>query len=251
MAQQNDIQHWRIARTATVVTLRSLMDYTKQEGISRIFCDIPDIGKTVAAEQHCKQHKDSWYVDCSQNKFRRDFILAMCRAAGVDDGGTFQEQYRDLVEHIIRTKRAGGQPQFILDEFGDLDHKAFMELKALWNAVNGHEEGRQCSFFMMAADGAEKRFTKLRGSNKLGYGEIYRRFGSNILRISPLCYEERAIFIRAHAQAVAQINAPEMNFEDLMKATPMETKKDGTKVHQSLDRLRDNIIKGRKEKLKS
>lgn len=240
-------QHdWKIAGTATVNILRGLMDYAKESGVSRIFCDIPDMGKTVAAEVHCKSKPNSWYVDCSQHKYRREFILALCRASGSDDSGTFNECYADLVEHIKRIAREGGNPQFVLDEFGDLDHKALLELKALWNAVNGHDDGRMCSFFLLAADGAEKKFTRLKGKNKHGYGEIYRRFGSTILRISPMCYEERKIFIREHAKVIAALNAPGVKIDDLMKATDLESKKDGTNYHNSLDRLRDNIFKLRK-----
>ncbi len=47
---------------------------------------------------------------------------------------------------------ARGTPLVVLDEAGDLQYEAFLELKALWNATE-----MCCGWYMMGADGLRRR----------------------------------------------------------------------------------------------
>ena len=61
---------------------------------------------------------------------------------------TSNGRYSDVYEDLVAYLRTIDTPLVILDEAGDLQYEAFLELKALWNATE-----RCCAWYMMGADG--------------------------------------------------------------------------------------------------
>ena len=59
---------------------------------------------------------------------------------------------RDALLAYLRTIDT---PLVILDEAGDLQYEAFLELKALWNATE-----RCCAWYMMGADGLKEKINR-------------------------------------------------------------------------------------------
>lgn len=105
---------------------------------------MPNIGKTFTAKAYVKQHKHAVYVDCSQVKTKLKLIRYIAKEFGVTSNGRYSDVYEDLVAYL----RTIDTPLVILDEAGDLQYEAFLELKALWNATE-----RCCAWYMMGADG--------------------------------------------------------------------------------------------------
>ena len=95
-------------------------------------------------------------------------------------------------------------PLIILDEAGDLQYEAFLELKALWNASEG-----ACGWYMMGADGLRAKIRRNIDGEKVGYTEIFSRFGQRFNRITPENEKERIAFELEQAVQVAGANAPE------------------------------------------
>ena len=71
------------------------------------------------------------YVDCSQVKSKQRLIRYIAHEFGISTNGRYVDVYDDLVFYL-KTLEA---PLVILDEAGDLQYEAFLELKALWNAT--------------------------------------------------------------------------------------------------------------------
>ena len=72
-------------------------------------------------------------------------------------------------------------PIIILDEAGDLQYDAFLEVKALWNATENY-----CGFYMMGADGLKEKMHRAINNRKVGYTEIFSRFGKRYGRVIPI-----------------------------------------------------------------
>lgn len=102
------------------------------------------------SEAYVKQHKHAVYVDCSQVKTKLKLIRYIAKEFGVTSNGRYSDVYEDLVAYL----RTIDTPLVILDEAGDLQYEAFLELKALWNATE-----RCCAWYMMGADGLKERST--------------------------------------------------------------------------------------------
>lgn len=96
------------------------------------------------------------------------------------------------------------RPLVILDEAGDLQYEAFLELKALWNATE-----RCCAWYMMGADGLKEKINRAIEGKKVGYTEMLSRYGDSYSKVTPDDAQEREKFLKAQAAIVAKINAPD------------------------------------------
>ena len=92
----------------------------------------------------------------------------------------------------------------MLDEAGDLQYEAFLELKALWNATE-----RCCAWYMMGADGLKEKINRAIEGKKVGYTEMLSRYGDTYSKVTPDDAKEREKFLKAQAAIVAKVNAPE------------------------------------------
>ena len=131
---------WNVARTPVYDFITGQLEFCQKNASSRLLCDVADIGKTFTARQYIKTHKNAVYVDCSQVKTKQKLVKFIAKEFGVGYTGKYADIYADLVYYL----RGIVNPLIILDEAGDLDYGAFLELKALWNATE-----RCCGWYMM------------------------------------------------------------------------------------------------------
>lgn len=168
---------------------------------SRQLCDIPDIGKTHTALVYAQNNKDCIYVDCSQVKSRNLLVRFLAESFGVSSTGSYNDVYRDLVYYIRQLPKP---PLIILDEAGDLYYEAELELKALWNAVEGF-----CAWFKIGADGLAKKFDRNIIAKKVGYAENHSRFGNSYKKITPDGADEAKEYKMAISAMIIKVNFPQ------------------------------------------
>lgn len=191
---------WKPASTDTFQYITAQLKACQESGLSAILCDEPNIGKTFTARLYVRSHKNAVYIDCSQAKSRRRMIKRIAKEFGVSSNGKFQDIYDDLVYYL----RSIESPIVILDEAGDLQYDAFLELKALWNATE-----RMCGWYMMGADGLKEKIDRSIDHKKVGYTEMFSRYGGKYSKVTPDDGKERDKFLLRQASAVAKANAPE------------------------------------------
>lgn len=173
--------------------LRSCQDFS----LSGLCCDSADIGKTYAAKCYVRENKFAIYIDCSQVKTKQRLIRQICKEFGLDFKGKYAEIYEDLIFYI----RSIPNPIIILDEAGDLTYEAFLELKALWNATE-----KACGWYMMGADGLKRKIDSNLGRKKVGYAEIFSRYGAKYQKISPEGKEDMKSFTMLQISLIAKAN---------------------------------------------
>jgi hypothetical protein len=110
--------------------------------------------------------------------------------------GRYQDVYKDLVFYL----RSIQNPLIILDEAGDLEYPAFLELKALWNATD-----RSCGWYMMGADGLKAKIERNLEHLKVGYAEILSRMGNRFQKITP-SGTDKTDFIRQQVHLIGVAN---------------------------------------------
>lgn len=191
---------WQAVETATYLYIRGQLDACRERSLSGLLCDVPNIGKSYTARLYAKTHRHVAYIDCSQVKTKRQLIRCIAREFGLGSSGKYYELYNDLI-YCLQTMT---EPLIILDEAGDLQYEAFLELKALWNATEG-----TCGWYMMGADGLRAKIRRNIEGEKVGYTEIFSRFGNRFNRITPENEKERVSFELQQAMQVAVANAPE------------------------------------------
>jgi len=223
----NELQ-WQTANTKVYSFIYTQLQLCQEMGISGIFCDEADIGKSYTAKDYISKHRNAIYVDCSQSKSRTAFLKAIAREFGIDHVGRLTEIRKDLIQYM----KAMTKPLIILDEAGDLDYPAFLEIKALWNATE-----YSCGWYMMGADGLKQKIERNRTLQKVGFAEIFSRLGNRYQRVTPLNEKDRKKFLSSQAVLVAQANKS--------KQRPAEI---AGKVLGSLRRVRIEVIKEHQQK---
>lgn len=191
---------WKVARTATFEYITAQLEFCQQGGLSGILCDLPNIGKTFTALYYVKGHRNTVYIDCSQVKSKQRLVRKIAKEFGVNSNGRYVDIYDDLVYYL----RSIETPLIILDEAGDLQYEAFLELKALWNATEHY-----CAWYMMGADGLKEKIDRLIECKKIGYSEIFSRYGDKYCKVTPDDSKERDKFLKKQASVVATVNASE------------------------------------------
>ncbi|WP_302575195.1 ATP-binding protein [uncultured Duncaniella sp.] len=191
---------WKAAKTPTFMFITAQLEACQSSCISAILCDLPNIGKTFTARHYVKTHPNVIYIDCSQVKTKLKLVRKIATEFGVDSKGRYSDVYEDLVYYLGSID----SPLIILDEAGDLQYEAFLELKALWNATE-----RCCAWYMMGADGLKEKINRSIECKKVGYTEMLSRYGDRYSKVTPDDSKERTRFLIEQARIVAKLNAPE------------------------------------------
>jgi hypothetical protein len=135
-------------------------------------------------------------------------LLQIAKEFGIASTGMYREIYADLIYYL----RSMEKPLVILDEAGDLSYEAFLELKALYNATDGF-----CGWYMMGADGLRKKMESNRLKYKVGYPEIFSRYGSRYQKVTPDGREATVNFSLLQATLIAKVNGADDDFLSTLK----------------------------------
>jgi DNA transposition AAA+ family ATPase len=193
-----------------------------------MLCDLSDLGKTYAARHYARTHKNVVYIDCSQVKSKQELMRQIAKSFGVSSAGRYADVYESLVYYL----KLLPSPLIILDEAGDLQYGAFLEVKALWNATD-----MTCAYYMMGAEGLEESIRRSINNKKVGYTELFSRFGKKYGKVMPLSGEEKAKMLQITAAMIIKANAPGADVGRVIKGILGE---DGT---PSLRRISTEIMK--------
>lgn len=219
-------REWKTARTPVFEFITTQLELCQKNGASLLFCDQADIGKTYTAKCFVRSHQNAVYVDCSQVKSRQKLIRYIAKEFGVGNTGKYADVYADLVFYL----QSLPNPLVILDEAGDLDYTAFLELKAIWNATE-----HACGWYMMGADGLKEKIRRSIDCKKVGFTELFSRYGAMYQKVTPDSEIESNKFKKGNAALIAKVNA-----DQSMDIQKLITKSDG-----SLRRLYQDINKQR------
>lgn len=200
---------WNIARTDVFDMIEEEVRFCKEYSKSRIFIDDCGIGKTFTAKYLSRNLKNCFYVDASQGKTKNKFIRLLARTLGVDVNGTMSDVL-DSVKYYLTTL---SKPMVIIDEAGDIEYSAFLEIKALWNATEN-----VCGWYLIGADGLAAKIERGIANRKVGFREIFSRFSERYSKITPVDKTERQLFYKKLITDVLSVNASNKNIiPDIVK----------------------------------
>jgi len=201
---------WQTAKTPTYSYITGQLALCQENSMGGMFCDKTDIGKTYAAKCYVREHRNAVYIDCSQVKTKRMLLMQIAKELGLTASGLYREMYQDLIFYL----RSIELPLVILDEAGDLSYEAYLELKALFNATEG-----ACGWYQMGADGLRKKVEMNRLKCKVGYPEIFSRYGSRYQRVTPEGKEATVNFSLLQATLIARANGADDEFMKVLEKT--------------------------------
>jgi len=188
---------WNTAKTDVFTIIEEDILFCRQYSKSRICVDDCGIGKTYTAKYLSRTLKNCFYVDASQGKTRRQFIKLVAKAIGIDTNDKY-DNIKANVKYYLRTIET---PVVIVDEAGDLDYGAFMDLKELWNGTEN-----ACAWYLMGADGLRRKIERGISNQKVGYREMFSRMSERFTQPVPVGKEARVAFYKKLITDVLKAN---------------------------------------------
>lgn len=199
---------WNMAKTEVFLLIQEDVEFCKKYSKSRICVDDCGIGKTYSAKYLSRTLKNCFYVDASQGKTKRLFIKLVARAIGID----VNDKYENIKENVKYYLRTIPEPIVIVDEAGDLEYGAFMDLKELWNGTEG-----ACAWYIIGADGLRRKIEKGINGRKVGYREMFSRLSERFTNIVPVGKDNRLIFYKKLITDVLSVNAANGDINSIVK----------------------------------
>lgn len=188
---------WNMARTDVFNMIEEDILFCKRFSKSRMCVDDCGIGKTYSAKYLSRTLKNCFYVDASQAKTKQLFIRLLAKTVGVDSTGRYADVKADFKYYVKMLP----EPMIIIDEAGDLEYTAFLELKELWNATEG-----ACGWYMMGADGLRAKITMGIYHKKEGFKEMFSRYSEKYTTLVPIDKSEKMNFYKKLITDVLSVN---------------------------------------------
>ncbi|WP_286755469.1 AAA family ATPase [Roseivirga sp. UBA838] len=196
LAEKYDIsltkKQWNIVKTDVFKTILEDVQNCQRLGISLMFADECEIGKTTTLKWISRNVKNAIYVDCSQARTKTKFLRTFAQAVGVDPQGKISE-LASLIKRQLCLLSASHSVVVLLDEAGDIDTNTRIECKGIWNYC---DEMGHVGWYAAGADSLEHNISRGIANKKLGMREWFSRFGSRYNKIVPPGKEEKELFYK-------------------------------------------------------
>lgn len=173
-------------------------------------------GKTTAAIEYRRTHRNVFYILCSEDMRRSDFVREIAKQVGAPTDTT---NLRDMLENAISMISFLGNPLLVFDEGDKLTDSVFNYFISIYNRLEGHS-----GIVFLSTDYIKRRMDAGLRYNKKGYKEINSRIGRRFFDVSPT--EENDIY------AICQAN----NLTD--RADIEEVLKDARRSDNDLRRVK-------------
>ncbi|TWP23498.1 ATP-binding protein [Apibacter muscae] len=189
--------NWKTVKTSVYSEIEDNLITCKETQTSMILVDLCGIGKTYCARHIVKNMKNAFYLDCSQAKTKSQFIRLLAKTIGLDNQGKYVDVKANLKYYLTTLEK----PLIVLDEAGDLEYKAFLELKELWNATI-----KACAWYMMGADGLRAKINRGISNKKVGFAEIFSRFSDEYVQLIPNGVDDKREYLSQLIGDIAYAN---------------------------------------------
>lgn len=126
-------------------------------------------GKTTAAIEFRRTHKNVFYILCSEDMKRSDFVREIAKQVGAPTDGT---NLRDMLEYALGMISFLNNPLLIFDEGDKLTDCVLNYFISIYNRLEG-----RAGIVFMSTDHIKRRMESGLRYNKKGYKEINSRIG--------------------------------------------------------------------------
>ena len=133
-------------------------------------------GKTTAAIEYRRTHRNVFYILCSEDMRRGDFVREIAKQVGAPTDST---NLRDILDNAITRSAYLRQPLLIFDEGDKLTDSVFNYFISIYNRLEGH-----AGIVFLSTDYIKRRLESGLRYNKKGYKEINSRIGRRFYDVS-------------------------------------------------------------------
>lgn len=177
---------WRLCETAAFKDVETfLADAQQYHNVSWIVAPA-GIGKTTAATQYAKTHRNVFLLPCSEDMHKADFVEELAKKIGIrSEGLTVRATLSRIVDELVKLDR----PLLVFDEGDKLTDSVMYYFISLYNALED-----KCGIVFLSTPYIQKRISKGLKLDRKGYEELYSRIGRRFVPLSSVTeYEVNAI----------------------------------------------------------
>ena len=132
-------------------------------------------GKTTAARLYEREHSGAYYVLCSEDMKRSDFIRDIAKKIGLrTDGMTIRDMLDAIIGALIQTEN----PVLLFDEADKLTERVFHYFIDLYNRLED-----KCGIVFFSTSYIKRRMKMGLRYDKKGYNEIHSRIGRKFFEL--------------------------------------------------------------------
>ena len=134
-------------------------------------------GKSTTARDYLQEHKEVFYILCSEDMKKGDFVREIARMVGIrTEGFNIREVWGLILDDIIQMDA----PLLVFDEADKLTEPVFHYFISLYNKLE-----EKCGVVFLSTDYITKRVLNGLRYKKPGYKEFYSRIGRKFYELEP------------------------------------------------------------------
>ena len=166
-AQLDGATEWRLCHTAAFDALTLYMQDAKEESNVMWVTGPAGIGKSTAAAEFRRSHRNVFLMTCSEDMHKSDFIRELAAKVGVRTVGlTVRETLHAVIDELVRKE----EPLLIFDEGDKLTDTVLYYYISLYNALED-----KCGMIFLSTNYIQERMRSGLNRGRKGYDEIDSR----------------------------------------------------------------------------
>lgn len=170
---------WQIVEITNTRILHQVYTDAKKASLFMAVSHRAGSGKTASSKSYVSASKAGVYLLQSREWSKREFLLNLCRALGIDPGRGYISG-DDMTMKVIEffKARTRFRPLLIIDEADKLRPAALRSLIPIYNELE-----EQLGLVIMGTDNLEKETKRGVRFDKKGFDELDSRFGRNFIHL--------------------------------------------------------------------
>lgn len=157
---------WPLKTTYNTTHIFQLCEDARVNGRMMAIGAATGLGKTTALKRYNNDNINTFYTLATPSMCKGDFINALMKSAGLDEGGTIHRRITCYVNYL----RSLSSPLIIVDDFGKLKENSLFLIQEIYDMMDGN-----VGLIMAGTEAAKRDFLKKASRDRGGYRELKRR----------------------------------------------------------------------------
>ena len=168
---------WRIVETGAYQEITEVLSDAQRWRSVRWVTGEAGCGKSTTARVYLQDHKEVFYILCSEDMKKGDFVREIARTVGIrTEGCNIREVWGLILDDIIQMDA----PLLVFDEADKLTEPVFHYFISLYNKLE-----EKCGVVFLSTDYIVKRISNGLKYQKPGYKEFFSRIGRKFFTLEP------------------------------------------------------------------
>ena len=168
---------WQIVETGAYQEITEVLSDAQRWRSVRWVTGEAGCGKSTTARVYLQDHKEFFYILCSEDMKKGDFVREIARTVGIrTEGCNIREVWGLILDDIIQMDA----PLLVFDEADKLTEPVFHYFISLYNKLE-----EKCGVVFLSTDYIVKRISNGLKYQKPGYKEFFSRIGRKFFTLEP------------------------------------------------------------------